>query len=137
MIAQSHTDKLDLTSIKEEVMEVWEQHSEETTKYLDEHGRITEKGEEVLASVTLMLDQLGFSSISEYVRSKKEPGIHLGYALISKTRTKYFFGNMEFYIDRDPETSTATLWVRPGYTASSLRFCRELLEELERASKKE
>jgi hypothetical protein len=61
----------------------------------------------------------------------KEVGVQLGYCRITKTRTKFFFQQdgkeIEFYIDRDPSTSMATLWIRPGYTEAVPQFIAALV----------
>lgn len=59
--------------------------------------------------------------------------IKVGYCLISKTRTKFFYQKdgkeLEFYIDRDPSTSMAELWIRPGYTDALMPLINELIAE--------
>lgn len=59
--------------------------------------------------------------------------IKLGYCRITKTSTKFFFDKggdeyIEFYIDRDPETSMAELWLNPGASDGTLALIRELLD---------
>ena len=97
---------------------------------------IKEKYQEILDDPNRCLEELGYDSLSQYVADKnlnKNDGISLGYALISKTRTKFFFDysgtSMEFYIDRNPHTNMAELWIRPGFDKQALfAFCSQLLK---------
>lgn len=139
MSAAQQTPKIiDFTDLQNEVITFWRENPIEFGAYIDSLGSVTEKGEDVLSDPLQCVDQLGFKSLSSYVAQRRaEAGVVFGYTLISKLRTKFFFQangkDLEFYVDRDPKTSLATLWIRPGYTSGGLELCRALLEELERA----
>lgn len=69
---------------------------------------------------------------------KIEAGVDLYYQRISKYRTKFCFQkkggkDIEFYIDRDPKTGTASLWIRPGSTDGADDFFAALIAEWGRA----
>lgn len=112
---------VDFRDLQNEVIDHWENKGEVYFKHIDGETIIKPEYAEALDDPNKCLAELGYRSFSEYVRlhrefqNEDEVGVNLGYSLISKTRTKFFFQDIEFYIDRDPETSTATLWIRPGY----------------------
>lgn len=72
---------------------------------------------------------------------KNEIGVTLGTCKINATRTKYFFQkdgqDLEFYIDRDPSTGLATLWIRPGYTDAMGEFITALFISYKQAQAEE
>lgn len=66
----------------------------------------------------------------------------VGYCRISKLRTKFFYQKdgkeLEFYIDRDPETGLADIWLRPGWTdlEAVTSLLADLLNEWQEAERK-
>lgn len=146
---------VDFSQLQEEVQEYWESNGIEFLDHDYQSGpNIPEGGftetsikpeyQTILDDPMLCIEELGFSSLSEYVDSKREDtdekvGIQLGYSRISKYRTKFFFQSagrdLEFYIDRDPSTSIATLWLNPGVTEATQAFLGALTLEYRRAEK--
>lgn len=63
--------------------------------------------------------------------------IKLGYCRISKYNTKFFFQvdgrELEFYIERNPQDSTADLWINPGVQSADLDFIKAFINEANRA----
>lgn len=66
----------------------------------------------------------------------------VGYCRITKLRTKFFYQKdgkeLEFYIDRDPETGLADIWIRPTWTdmEAITSLFGELLNEWQVAERK-
>jgi len=144
---------LDYEQLKDEVIEYWSNNCVDFTQEDREDGpnippgghsetSIKEMYQAILDDPILCIEELGFSSLSDYIESKSKAknvsvGVQLGYCRISKFSTKFFFQSagrdLEFYIDRDPNTSVATLWIRPGYTEATQAFLGALTLEYRRA----
>lgn len=129
-----HTPQtIDMKELIEQAMEVLTKSGEDLyiveNQGFDESPffevRLKDEYQEKLSTVNGILEILGYDSISAYMRDQKKseepsnrPVVNLGYALISADRTKYFFSDaekyVEFYIEKDPRTSTADMWVKDG-----------------------
>jgi len=144
---------LDHTQLQDEVIEHWSNNCIDFTEEDRQDGDnippggftqtlIKDEYQSILDDPMLCIEELGFDSLSEYIASKSETenvsvGVQLGYCRISQFRTKFFFQSagrdLEFYIDRDPKTSMATLWIRPGETEGTQAFLGALTLEYRRA----
>jgi len=150
-------NQIDLSDLQDEVIDYWDSISREwcdhenvgfnepdPTHYI---STIQDWADDILSDPQLCIEELGFRSFAQYMSSKNEEdreietmkGIDLGYCRISKLSTKFFFDSgrksLEFYIDRDPETGLAKLWLNPGNTDALIEFIRELKLESERNPK--
>jgi hypothetical protein len=56
----------------------------------------------------------------------------LGYCRITKTRTKFFYKDFEFYIERDIPSATAEIVLRPDCLKDGREMALELLEMITR-----
>lgn len=146
---------VDFSQLQEEVQAHWESngiefldHDYQSGPNLPDGGfmesTVKPEYQTILDDPMLCIEELGFDSLAEYISDKYEDaeekvGVEMGYCRISKYRTKFFFQSagrdLEFYIDRDPSTSIATLWLNPGVTDATQAFLGALTLEYRRAEK--
>jgi len=113
---------VDLTELQEEVMDVWETNGIKYFEQDTETGHIMVKPhyEDCLNDVHTCVNILGYEKVSQYIAAKNEAekgNLQLSSVALSQTRTKFFFGDIEFNIDR--KNGTTDLWFRPGYKNDS------------------
>lgn len=147
---------IDFTELQNEVIEYWQDNAVDHVDYEHQSGSnipeggftesyIKEEYQAILDDPMLCIEELGFDSLSEYVASKhaedelQKVGIELGYSRISNLRTKFFFQSagcdLEFYIERNPQTGLATLWLNPGNTEATQAFLGSLTLEYRRCER--
>lgn len=145
---------IDTTELQNQVIEHWEN---EGVKYFEHEtqtgasvppGGFTEsviktQYQEILDDPMACLEELGYESFSQYVKDQtdNEPmqGVEMGYSRISKYSTKFFYQfagqDLEFYIERDPNTNIAKLWLNPGATEATNVFISAIKAEQKRAER--